>query len=373
MWSQPYNDKVRYFESYKEPLTGRKRIVSCILPKDTAANRKKATQILQDRISQRMVLPDPEPDDITLAELVVKYHEHKVCLAAMGAGKNSTAHKATYMFRAIEEMLGKDTKLSSLTARYITNRLKASGENAHTLNERIIRLKALLRWAYENDYLKDVGFLAKIKPFPEKQTARERIQDKYMERDELQMVLNAIDVRRWELLTRFLCLSGLRIGELTALDDKDVDKEYIHVTKTYSFESLEISRPKTAGSVRDVYIQPELAAVIREIRAYMRLQKMRLGRPSKLFFPDEDGSYLHYDNYRIYFKKICTRTIGKPLTPHACRHTMVSLFAEAGVSLDAISRRLGHYDSSLTRDVYFHITKKMKERDNEEIRKVMIL
>ena len=152
----------------------------------------------------------------------------------------------------------------------------------------------------------------------------ELIQDKYMEHEELTAVLEAMEVQRWALLTRFLCLSGLRIGELVALDDKDIDDEYIHVSKTYSLATHKVSTPKTAGSVRDVCIQPELAAVISDIRKYMRMQNLCLDAPSKLFFPDEDGGYLHYDNYRKYFKSICKKTIGRPITPHACRHTMVS-------------------------------------------------
>ena len=55
------------------------------------------------------------------------------------------------------------------------------------------------------------------------------------------------------------------------------------------------------------------------------------------------------------------------------RHTHVALMAENGVSLDAISRRLGHENSKITKDIYFHVTKKMKEQDNAQFQKVNIL
>ena len=55
------------------------------------------------------------------------------------------------------------------------------------------------------------------------------------------------------------------------------------------------------------------------------------------------------------------------------RHTHVALLAEQGVSLDAISRRLGHSDSQITRDIYFHVTKKMQERENLQLKKIKIL
>lgn len=41
MWTQPYNDKVRFFERYKDG-TGNTFVLSCTMPKDTAQNRRKA-------------------------------------------------------------------------------------------------------------------------------------------------------------------------------------------------------------------------------------------------------------------------------------------------------------------------------------------
>lgn len=52
---------------------------------------------------------------------------------------------------------------------------------------------------------------------------------------------------------------------------------------------------------------------------------------------------------------------------------MTSLFAEAGVPLETITRRLGHSDSAITKKIYLHITKKQEERDAEMIRSVKII
>ena len=47
--------------------------------------------------------------------------------------------------------------------------------------------------------------------------------------------------------------------------------------------------------------------------------------------------------------------------------------AEAGVPLETISRRLGHSDGHTTRDVYFHVTKRMEEHDRRLLDTVQIL
>jgi integrase len=46
---------------------------------------------------------------------------------------------------------------------------------------------------------------------------------------------------------------------------------------------------------------------------------------------------------------------------------------ENGLSIDLISRRLGHENSQITKEVYLHITEKLKERDNEQIKNVKII
>ena len=55
------------------------------------------------------------------------------------------------------------------------------------------------------------------------------------------------------------------------------------------------------------------------------------------------------------------------------RHTHVALMAEQRIPLDVISRRIGHANSKVTREIYFHVTKKMKERDNQLVQAVKIL
>ena len=43
------------------------------------------------------------------------------------------------------------------------------------------------------------------------------------------------------------------------------------------------------------------------------------------------------------------------------------------MSYDAIARRLGHSDSKITREVYMHVTQKLKERDEAIMKDVRIL
>lgn len=60
------------------------------------------------------------------------------------------------------------------------------------------------------------------------------------------------------------------------------------------------------------------------------------------------------------------------ITVHALRHTHASLLLEKGVSIDTISRRLGHKNSKITREIYLHVTEKLKEKDNSQIAAINI-
>lgn len=46
---------------------------------------------------------------------------------------------------------------------------------------------------------------------------------------------------------------------------------------------------------------------------------------------------------------------------------------EQGIDIDTISRRLGHSDSKVTKEIYLHVTKKLKEKEQNQIREIKIL
>lgn len=45
---------------------------------------------------------------------------------------------------------------------------------------------------------------------------------------------------------------------------------------------------------------------------------------------------------------------------------------EKGMNIDAISERLGHTNSKVTREIYLHVTKKLQDKRNAEIKEIKI-
>jgi integrase len=198
-----------------------------------------------------------------------------------------------------------------------------------------------------------------------------------MEKEELEKLIDGMADRKYKLLTRFLVLSGLRIGELIALEksDVDIDGRVIHVTKNRQAVTQETGLPKNSTSYRDVYMQDELASVCTEINQLIEM----LGIKSKLFFPNADGDYLRHDAVSKYFRENSERILGRRVTPHMLRHTHVSLVVEASIlagtpiSLDDIAERLGHANSKITKEIYYHKTNLVREAVNQKFNSIHLL
>lgn len=369
MWVEKLsNGKYRAVERYTDPMTGKERKTSVTMEKDTRVTRKAASEALRAKIEAAISVVTS--DTVTLKELVEAYRKDQKKTV-----RPSTYTRNWFACNALMEILGEDTLVNRLSAPYVREKLLAKNEEPGTMNEHLKRYKALIRWGYRNDLVENIDHLNKLPNFKDA-PHRESIKDKYMESAELKKLLDHMDQPVWRLLTEFLSLSGLRIGEAIGLEQKDVDLKamQIHITKAYDVVNKEISTAKTLCSNRDVAIQPQLLDCCRRISTEMKKRSMYFGLGKrKLFLYERDGGYLDYYAYNKYLRENTDKIIGRPLTPHALRHTHASLLMEAGVPIDVISRRLGHENSKVTKEIYLHVTKKLKQKDDELIGKVSIL
>lgn len=97
------------------------------------------------------------------------------------------------------------------------------------------------------------------------------------------------------------------------------------------------------------------------------------GVRTDLFLHSNKGGYIQFFSFNKYIRTLSNKVLGKSITTHALRHTHASLLLENGVSIDTISRRLGHENSKVTREIYLHITKALEKKDNIQLENVKIL
>ena len=362
MWIEQRGDHYIAIERYKDFLTGKTRRVSVPMEKDTQQARKRAERALQAKIDAQA----EKPSTVTLESLKTAYIAYQKRTV-----KTSTVKRNNTILSIVVSIIGKDALCDRLTAGSIMTALTATGKENVTVNTYLTRLKAMLRWGYQNDMCPDIA--GKLKPLPDR-SEREKISDKFLEKKDLKRLLDGMEVEQWRNLSRLLALSGLRIGEAVALTyaDIDVNARLIHVNKTFAHTTKTVTSPKTADSVRDVFMQDELLKLCRKLLTGAKRRALECGYSSNLIFCDAFGKHISYDAYEKYLRENSERILGRKVTSHIMRHTMTSLFAEAGVDLDIIARRLGHHDSKLTRDIYLHCTQAQTERDHEAVRKISI-
>ena len=365
--------KTRFFESYRDPLTRQMKTVSVTMDRNTPQSRKTAQNLLSAKINDILAKNAATNDGYTLSEVIARYNDDQEHDESI---RESTWMRNHRQMKACLRILGEDVLVESLTAAYVNDCFRKCGESNGRINERLTRFKAMIRWANQNGYIRDISWLTGIRTYKNKES-KEKLKEKFLETEELKKVLEAMNLEHWKLVTAFLSLSGLRIGEFIALGIHDIGYDTktrirgdIRVTKTFYVErGIVVNNTKTDNSTRNVYIQPELAEVIEKIFEYRKSLKV----DTDIFFPHTDGTYMRYNSFRQYFGDTTEKVIGRRLTPHALRHAHTSLLAEKGVPLETISRRLGHGDSEITRQVYLHVTKNMEEADRKLMESITLL
>lgn len=352
MYIQQVKGGFRFFESYIDPLTRIRKRTSITLDRNTTKTRKEAADLLARKIQ---TLTDPQRLKTTQALSVKAVCDAWVKYQAENY-KEQTAiinqSEANVLLTIIDGKIAVD----QLTARYINTVISQSGRAASWKNARVHSVKKIINWAYKMDYVPDKSWLDKLVMY--KDDAAARRQYKYMEEDELKKVL-AVMSDRDRLITQVLALSGMRIGELISLKtaNVDLDKRVIHIVETYSPAAKKDTTAKTDSSNRDIYIQDELLAVLKHVF------------PGPVYY----FGHVRYKQYNDALKAATKQTIGRELSTHAMRHTHIALLAAAQVPLDVASRRVGHKNIDITRNIYFHVTEKLKKSDENYLDRARLI
>lgn len=158
MWSELLpNGKVKFVERYEHPLTGQLLRVSITLDKETASTRKQAQKALNLKIEKKLreLCPVVKKNELRFSELVELYRKDQEATVA-----KSTYRRNYFATKSLIRIIGENTLVERLSAGYIRERFTELNEKPGTTNERITRLKALMRWDMQTTtYLISAGLI----------------------------------------------------------------------------------------------------------------------------------------------------------------------------------------------------------------------
>ncbi|OKP91375.1 tyrosine-type recombinase/integrase [Paenibacillus sp. P32E] len=344
---------------------------------DTKGDAEAAAAIMLVELQQGTFVEEHNTTFKEFSENWYKYYQ------STGKVKPGTVRMRRYTIKNLMPYLQylKMKDINLVTYQNALNELHATGLAHSTLVGIQNTGKLIFKWAMEKSVIKTDPTLYSY--IPRTRETVEQLENKdeelsYLEKEELALFLETAKTRGLErdyVIFMILAYTGLRVGELCALKWKNIDfeKHRISINKTIfrdggAIEEYELTTPKTKSSIRIIEIDEDLIKVMEEHRARQNEVRMK----HRNTYHDQDfviAKMKSYYGYPEYIEFIEARTdrllkianLNPNITPHKFRHTHVSLLAELGIGLQEIMDRLGHEDDTVTKKVYWHVTKQKKK------------
>ena len=179
--------------------------------------------------------------------------------------------------------------------------------------------------------------------------------------EEVAQFLEAARSDRLYVLFYLALTTGLRRGELLALQWSDVDlnARMLHVRHTLALVkgTVVIQEPKTRSSRRTVAFGADVATTIAALKSpkFFASKHRDQALAADYLFLSENGTPIHPRNLERTFKRILRRAGVREINFHAMRHSHASLLIRRNISPKIVSARLGHSNVGFTLNTYIHL------------------
>lgn len=185
-------------------------------------------------------------------------------------------------------------------------------------------------------------------------------------------LLEVVDETGYADQYKFALQTGIRAGELIALqwDDIDFKRNIIIIQRTAHYRNhpgeWEFGDPKTGSGKRTIPLTKEAAMLLKK-------QKLK-PRPDiispcfqNLVFLSKNGTPISNQSYDVILKRLCKKYNLPKISMHILRHTFATRCIEAGMQPKTLQKILGHSNISMTMDLYVHVTEDQKQKEIKEI------
>lgn len=224
------------------------------------------------------------------------------------------------------------------------NRKTGKGLSANSVNAIISVIQSSLKTAH---------LLGLTREYTADKLKRPKLKEKPVEcftlAEQKQIEQAILNGKKDKLYGIILCLySGLRIGELIALQWNDIDltKGILTISKSChdGKDGLIIDEPKTATSRRIIPLPKQLLPILRSV-------KKRSDSPSVV---SANGSTVSVRSYQRSFELLLKKLKIPHKGFHSLRHTFATRALECGMDVKTLSEILGHKNPTVTLNRYAH-------------------
>lgn len=307
-----------------------------------------------ERLDPKQIIEKKE-DDTLVTDIVYSYLDY-----AKQSMKESSyvATESRIRLHILPRFEG--VKLSELTPRLIMQwqqNLISQGLSARYVDA--IRTSFVAVWNYTAAY-RDIGRspFTLAKP-PRDDSPAKEVQ--FYTVEQWQKFISVVDDPTYHLFFSLLYFTGMRRGEAECLTPEDFDGQAntIRINKTLTRkgeDAWKVTAPKTKSSIRTVSIPDSLSL---ELMVYLLTHGS-----GRFIWGDEPLRGRTTDRRWIAYQRMADLP---HIRIHDLRHSHASLLLSKGVSIVAVSHRLGHKSTQQTLDTYSH----MMPSEEEQILRVL--
>ncbi|HHB4696836.1 TPA: tyrosine-type recombinase/integrase [Staphylococcus aureus] len=392
MWLEKFKNKnketkYRYYEKYKDPLTAKWRRVSVVLNKNGKQSQKEAQRLLNERIEEK--LNDKKPTTLKSLTFHVACDEWFQNYIKTSGSKRTTIKTKLSKLNTLKKFVDEDILINKITLSYaqqVFDEMDSKGyvyqvnkdalsifKNVFEYTRRIYKLQDL-------EFLKDITLNKRIKSYDEVKAKR----NKYLELNEIESIIKDINTKAQKmhsgihkrfylfvaLMTEFQALNGMRIGEMLAIQNEDIDfdNKSLNINGTIHWFHDESGgfgvkdTTKTESSYRTIGLSSRSCEILKKaILENKKDSKWNDGYLNRNFvFTNHKGNPMQTERFNKILREAAKDVgIDKEVSSHILRHSHISLFSQQGVSLKAIMDRVGHSDHRTTLSIYSHVTEQM--------------
>lgn len=165
----------------------------------------------------------------------------------------------------------------------------------------------------------------------------------------------------------FLFYTGLRIGELLALDKSDFDmvNHVVKIRSSYTY-TYDADSSRMVGFVSTPKTQKGFRMVPLSDAAWYYAEKLFKFYPGEYFISSSVGTRVVPRNYNRMMQRLCADCGIAYKGVHALRHSFATRLIACGASVKYVSELLGHASIQTTYNLYVHA-------DMDDMRKVVEL
>jgi integrase len=184
---------------------------------------------------------------------------------------------------------------------------------------------------------------------------------------------------RFEALYVLAVTTGMRLGELLALQWEAIDLEgrslLVRASLYHTGHEFVFSEPKTAKSRRRVQLPSIAVDALRAHRRQILAERLALGAAWQtdydLVFPNTVGGPMDPSHMvRREFANLLKKANVPRIRFHDLRHTAATLLFAQGINPRVVSEMLGHSDIAITLNLYGHVTPPIQKEAADTMDKI---